>query len=86
MMKKNEPKIYYDKVADVLWFMIKAGFTVDHTEIIPGVSLEIGEKGEIMGIEILDATEVLGEIFGKNLKTSKIANTPIATFAHKIQK
>lgn len=59
-MKKANKKIYYDKDTDVLWFMIKKGPEEEHREVAPGVSVELGKNGELLGIEILNASKVLG--------------------------
>ena len=57
-MKK--PRISYDKKADVLYFFIKEGAEEDYEEIAPGVGLELGKNGELLGVEILNASKVLG--------------------------
>lgn len=59
-MKKVKQKIYYDKKTDVLWFMIKSGPEEEYKEVAPGVNVELGENGELLGIEILDASKILG--------------------------
>lgn len=78
-MKKTNQKIYYDKKTDVLWLNIKSGPEDTHQEVTPGVSVELGKKGELLGIEILNASKVLGSKLG--LRTP---NHPIS-FAHKIR-
>lgn len=77
-MKKAKQKIYYDKDTDVLWFMIKSGPEEEYKEIAPGVNVELGENGEVLGIEILDASKVLGAKL--NPKTNFSAAIP-----HKIR-
>ncbi len=59
-MKKTNQKIYYDKKTDVLWFNIKKGAEEEYKEVAPGVGIELGKKGELLGIEILNASKVLG--------------------------
>lgn len=60
-MKRTKEKIYYDKKTDVLWFLVKSGIEEEHREVVPGVSVELGKDGELLGIEILNASKVLGE-------------------------
>jgi len=60
---KKKKKIFYDKKSDVLWFLIKSGFEEEHKEIAPGISLELGKNGEVLGIEILNASQVLQPVF-----------------------
>ncbi|HEY4695066.1 MAG TPA: DUF2283 domain-containing protein [Candidatus Nanoarchaeia archaeon] len=57
-MKK--PKISYDKKADVLYFFLKEGSEEEYKEIAPGVGLELDKKGALLGVEILNASKVLG--------------------------
>lgn len=59
-MKKTKQKIYYDKKTDVLWFMIKSGPEEAYKEIAPGVNVELGKNGELLGIEVLNASKILG--------------------------
>jgi len=56
---KQREKIFYDKKSDVLWLLIKSGIEEEHQEISPGISIELGKKGELLGIEILNASKVL---------------------------
>ena len=71
-MKKTKSKIYYDKKTDVLWLNIKSGAEEEYREITPGVSVELGKNGELLGIEILNASRVLGSKLG--LKLNKSSN------------
>lgn len=59
-IKQAKQKIHYDKKADVLWLVVKGGVEQEHREVAPGVSVELGKKGELLGIEILNASKVLG--------------------------
>lgn len=59
-MKKTKQKIYYDKKTDVLWLMIKTGPEDKHQEVAPGISVELDKNGQLLGIEILNASKVLG--------------------------
>ncbi len=60
-MKKIKEKIYYDKKSDALWLLIKRGSEEEVREVAPGVNIELGRNGELLGIEILNASKVLGE-------------------------
>lgn len=63
-MKTLKQKVYYDKKTDVLWLNIKRGLEEELREITPGVSVELDKKGELLGIEILNASKVLGTKLG----------------------
>lgn len=78
-MRKTRQKVYYDKKTDVLWLNIKSGVEKEYREVTPGVGIEIGKDGELLGIEILNASKVLGPKLG--LKTS----TRPVSYAHKIR-
>ncbi|MEK7517529.1 MAG: DUF2283 domain-containing protein [Patescibacteria group bacterium] len=69
-IKQNKEKIFYDKKTDVLWLMVKSGLEEEHREITPGVSLELGKNGELLGIEILNASKILGPKLGLKSETS----------------
>lgn len=68
-IKQTKQKIHYDKKTDVLWLMVKSGLEEEHQEITPGVSLELGKNGELLGIEILNASKVLGPKLGLKSET-----------------
>lgn len=57
--RKTKQKVYYDKKSDILWFLVKSGPEVEYKEIAPGISVELGKKGELLGIEILNASKVI---------------------------
>lgn len=60
MRKTNKKeKIFYDKKSDVLWFVIKSGQEEEHREVAPGISIELGKNGELLGIEILNASKIV---------------------------
>lgn len=52
-------KVSYDEEADVLWILAGEGAIEEFVEPIPGVHVELSEKGEVMGIEILNASKLL---------------------------
>lgn len=81
-MKKTKQKIYYDKKTDVLWFLIKSGPEEEHREVAPGVNVELGKNGDLLGIEILNASKVLGSKLG--LKSTGRSNYG-AAIPHKIR-
>lgn len=65
-MKKAKAKVYYDKKSDALWLLVKSGVEEEVKEVSPGVNVELGKSGELLGIEILNASKVLGEKIAKN--------------------
>lgn len=57
--QKNQDKIInYDRKSDVFYIGIKRGVEEECVEIAPGVNMEINENGEVVGIEILNASKI----------------------------
>lgn len=67
---ENKQKIYYDKKSDILWFLVKSGPELEYKEIAPGISVELGKNGELLGIEILNASKVVKPIFDEQFLIS----------------
>lgn len=53
---RKKPLVNYDTKADVLYIVTRKGAEEESVEIAPGVSVELDEKGEVIGIEILNAS------------------------------
>lgn len=70
MKKAKNSKILYDKKTDVLWLMVKSGPEEEHREVAPGVNVELDKNGELLGIEILNASKTLGSKFGEKSRSS----------------
>jgi len=68
-MKRVKDKIYYDKKSDALWLLVKSGIEEEVKEVSPGVNVELGKNGELLGIEILNASRVLGEKISKKTQS-----------------
>lgn len=65
MRKNRKSNIYYDNKSDVLWFLIKSGPEAKYKEVAPGISIELGKNGELLGIEILNASKVLNPLLSR---------------------
>lgn len=46
----------YDEKSDSLYIYIKEGMEERCEEIVPGINVELNEKGEVIGIEIVKAS------------------------------
>lgn len=73
-------KIEYSKNVDALYIKIREAKVVDSMDIEEGVTIDLDEKGHIVGIEILDASEKLElsdlvNISIENLPVEKVAAT-----------
>lgn len=61
MKNQNQSKqiAYYDPESDVFYIGVKKGLEEEYEEIAPGINAELNEKGEVIGIEILNASRIL---------------------------
>jgi uncharacterized protein YuzE len=56
-----ESKVCYDAKADVLYLFSEEGEIARSIEVSPGITVEFGDAGNILGVEILKASKVLTE-------------------------
>ena len=52
----SEPRLAYFKKEDILHLVIAQGAESNTVELSPNVTAELNEEGELIGIEILNAT------------------------------
>jgi len=52
----------YDQKSDVLYIGVKKGIEEEFVEISPGINVELDSKGQVIGIEILNASRVLRSV------------------------
>jgi uncharacterized protein YuzE len=57
----TESKVQYDAKADVLYLFSENGEIAHSIEVSPGITVEFGDAGNILGVEILRASKVLTE-------------------------
>ena len=74
-MKKDNVK--YFKEDDVLLFNIKPGVEFKSIEIAPDITVELGKKDEIIGIEILNVSKHFTKNIVKNFQTSDVRKNKI---------
>ena len=67
-------KIEYDKEADALYIQLREAQVDDNIDIEEGVTVDLDEKGHIVGIEILDASKKLSL---KDIVNITIENLPV---------
>ena len=58
----SKPLINYDSKSDVLYIVARKGEEKEFVEIAPGINVELDENGEVIGIEILNASNFLKPI------------------------
>lgn len=60
-------KITYDKKIDALYIQFKKG-RYDHTKkVTDDILVDVSQKDEVLGLEILDASRNMGEIPSKHI-------------------
>ena len=52
----NKPKMCYFEKEDILHLMISDGEEANSVELSPNITVELNEQGELIGIEILQAS------------------------------
>jgi len=65
-------KVYYDDELDIL-YIAKEGQEEEVIEIHPGINLEMDKYGQLIGIELLNASRLLKDVL-KPLEQRAIAN------------
>jgi len=48
-----KPNIRYDRVADAIYIRLRDEEVVESDEIAPGLIIDLNEKNEVVGIEVL---------------------------------
>jgi len=66
-------KLHYDRETDSLYIDLNARPSVDSREVQDGVVIDLDEKGQIVGIDIQHASEIL------DLATVETESLPLAT-------
>lgn len=63
-MAKNSHNLdaHYDPDSDALYLGLKKGVEESFIEVAPGLNLELNEQGQIIGIEVLNASHILEQI------------------------
>jgi uncharacterized protein YuzE len=57
----TESKVRYDAKTDVLYLVCDEGEIGRSIEVSPGITIEFGDAGSILGVQILRASKVLPE-------------------------
>lgn len=59
MRRSNHKIVHYDEKEDILGVYVKRGAEEEYVELAPGISVELDRKGNVIGFEILNASEIL---------------------------
>jgi uncharacterized protein YuzE len=55
----NKPKLFYSEKEDVLHLVIADEEEASSVELSPNITAELNEKGELIGVEILNASDFM---------------------------
>ena len=70
------PSFHYDAKADAIYFFLRPGDEEECIEIAPHVYYEVDADGEILGIEILKASQFLEQIVQQRKARSTAQTIP----------
>ena len=54
--------VNYDSKSDIIYIVTRKGKEEEFVEVAPGLNVELNENGEVIGIEILNASNFLKPI------------------------
>lgn len=60
----NKTTVHYDPQSDVVYFLVRDGEEERFVEVAEGVNVELDEKGQLLGVEILNASRFLRATIG----------------------
>ena len=60
----NKPTVHYDPQSDVLYFLVQDGEEEKFVEVAEGVNVELDKEGQLLGVEILNASCFLRAAIG----------------------
>lgn len=70
--RMNAFEVYYDESEDILYFA-KEGLEHEFAEISPGINVELDENGNLIGIELFNASTLLKNVINPIVKKLKAA-------------
>jgi uncharacterized protein YuzE len=76
----SKPHMAYFEQEDILHLVIAEGAEAQSVELSPNITAELNDKGELIGIEILDASEFLRDTIVESAQ-AKLLGAPRAESA-----
>ncbi len=76
----NKPHMVYFEQEDILHLALAEGPEAQSVELSPHITAELNDKGELIGIEILDASEFLRDTIAESVQ-AKLLGVPHAESA-----
>ena len=72
----RKPRLTYFEKEDVLHLVVSEGPEAQSVELSPNVTVELNEKGELIGIEILKASSFLRDTIMESAQAKLLAVGP----------
>ena len=69
----SKPRLVYFEKEDILHLVIKEGPEAQSVELSPNVTAELNDKGELIGIEILQASSFLRDTILESAQAKLLA-------------
>ena len=63
---KEKKLFHYDQESDVFYIGLRRGDEDEYVEVAPGVGVELDENGQVLGIEILNASKLLQPVLSSS--------------------
>jgi uncharacterized protein YuzE len=79
----NNANMTYFKEEDVLYLTISEGEEAGSVELYPNMTAELNDKGELIGIEILDATTFIRDYILETAQV-KLLSLPVAVPSYRV--
>ena len=76
----NKPHMVYFEKEDIVHLTISEGPEARSVELSPNITVELNDKGQLIGIEILGASEFLRDTIAESVQ-AKLLNAPRAESA-----
>ena len=76
----NKPRMAYFEQEDILHLVISEGPEAQSVELSPNITVELNDKAELIGIEILNASEFLRDMIAESVQ-AKLLGMPRAESA-----
>ncbi|MEX2010352.1 MAG: DUF2283 domain-containing protein [Parcubacteria group bacterium] len=75
-------KIDYDRVADAIYFTVKSEKVAKSVKVDDRLIVDLSVSGDVVGMELLDASSKQGQDLEKNIKQGVpiniVSSTPVA--------
>lgn len=71
----NKPRIRYFEQEDILHLVVSEEEEVNSLELGPNITVELNEKGELIGVEILNATAFLRDSIMESIQFKMLQTT-----------